>query len=499
MLYLSMLVAVAARLYHLGRQSIWGDESLTLFKYTAGNSLTDFFRHIWKIGVHPPLYFLVGHYWYKLGHSEFMLRFPSMVFGVAAIPVMYALVNRLFGQRAAGISALIIAVSPIHIWYSQEARMYTLQLLLSLTSMLFFVKALQKRRPRDYALYALFTVMAFYTQVATILLIAAQGLFATASSLRDWRKTAAWIGVFAVVALTCAPWLFHSFGSKRVKDDDSIGFVRPASILDVGYTFYAFSAGFSLGPSVAELHDDSTPQMLAKYLPVILFSMPIFGLTAILGLAEARRKNRWNYHLLLAIMIVPVALSAVLTVFKGIPMNPRYMLVSAIPYWIALALGIQRCVEGRLLRVIPGLAAVVVAVSLFNHYRNPEYAKQDVRSAVAQLNAAARPGDVVIISSVEMGGPFIYYFRRRDLPFVGYPPKHGLVDPRALPGDMDKILRQKKRAWLVLGRTWSSDPDDMIRAYFDRRYHPLMSRHYSGVSTFCYDTASKHAQQPAMH
>ena len=492
LLYAAILIALATRVFHLGYQSIWGDESLTLFRYAKGSNLIDFFRQNWELGSHPPLFFLVVYYWYKLGHSEFMLRFPSMVFGVASIPVAYALVNRLFGKQTAGIAALIFALSPIHIWYSQEARMYTLQMLLCLASTFYFVKALHENRAKDYGLYVLFTVMAFFAQISTMMLVVAQGSFVIIYTSRDRIKMIAWLWVLAQVLLVCTPWITNSKGLHHMKGVESgFGFARQPSILDAGYVFYTFSVGYSLGPSVAELHQSSASRIFTENWDAILLPLFIFGLLAILGLMEARRTNDFGFRLLLAIMVIPVALSLALAVFKGIPIYPRYLFASAIPYWVAISLGIQRCFRARALRGIPIFAAMVMAFSLYNYYWQPDYAKQDLRSATMLVNKAARPGDVVVISSIEIGGPFIYYFKRHDVPYIGYPSKPGMIDPNALPHDMESVLRHKKRAWLVLGKTWSSDPKGLIPDFFDHRYHPLMHRHYAGITILNYDLTSK--------
>ncbi|MCX6375762.1 MAG: glycosyltransferase family 39 protein, partial [Armatimonadetes bacterium] len=177
LLYFSILLGAFLRFFRLGSQSIWGDEALTLQAYTVGNSLAQVLSNIWHKAFHPPLYFVIAHYWYQLGQSEFMLRFPSAVFGVAAIPMMYLITRRFFRVGAPGISALIVALSPFTVWYSQEARMYSLQVLLAMGSTLFFLRAWKTRKPADYTLYGLLTLMGLYTHIGTLLLVAAQGVF----------------------------------------------------------------------------------------------------------------------------------------------------------------------------------------------------------------------------------------------------------------------------------------------------------------------------------
>ncbi|HUV04024.1 MAG TPA: glycosyltransferase family 39 protein [Armatimonadota bacterium] len=487
LLYVSVVVGAFLRVFHLGAQSIWGDEALTLQRYAAGESLAQVLSGVWHSAFHPPLYFVIVHYWCLLGKSEIMLRMPSAVFGIAAIPLIYLVARRIFGPPVPGLSALVLALAPFHVWYSQEARMYSLQVLLALGSMLFFLRAWESRRPMDFALYGILTVLALYTHIATLLLIAAQGVFVVGAAVRNWRRNLPWIGIVAVMLLAFTPWIVQFMGGRRsFTGIASIGFGREPSPLHLGYGLYTFSVGYSLGPSVSELHFLSSGDVIRRNLAVILASVLVFGALMILGLRNAHRKNRMGFWLILSHLCVPLGLAAAASLVTRVPLNPRYLMVAAIPYWIAIALGVDACVRSRALRVIPAAGVLLIAFSLYNHYFQPAYAKQDVRCAVALVNDKARPDDVVIISSIELGGPFTYYFKRQDVSYVGYPPGQGFVDPNALPRDMEQILHRKKRAWLILGRTWSSDPPGLIPAYFRARYELVEQEHFPGVALSCF-------------
>ena len=487
LLYFSILLGAFLRFYRLGSQSIWGDEALTLQSYTVGSSLVQLLSGIWHKAFHPPLYFVIAHYWYQLGQSEFMLRFPSAVFGVAAIPMMYLITRRFFRVGAPGISALIVALSPFHVWYSQEARMYSLQVLLAMGSTLFFLRAWKTRKPADYTLYGLLTLMGLYTHIGTLLLVAAQGVFVLGAAFRDRGRLIVWIGVMALVLLLYAPWIANFvLGNKGVVGGDAIGFGRSASPLHLAYGLYTFGVGYSLGPSVSELHYLSPRVAVLRNLPVIGLCALVLGVLVVLGLVYAYRAHRFGFWFILSGFSVPLILVALTSLVPGMSLNPRYITVAIIPYWIILALGIQACSRVRGGLLIPLAACGLVAASLYNDYLQPAYAKQDVRSAVDLINQQARPGDVIVISSIEIGGPFIYYFKRGDVPYFGYPPRHGQVDPRRLPGDMARVLDRRTQVWLVLGRTWSSDPHGLILDFLRARHKIVEMRSYNGVSVTCF-------------
>ena len=496
-----MIIGTFARLFRLGSQSIWGDESLTLLKYTTGNSFAEVWGHIWHAAVHPPLYFMIAHYWYLLGKSEFMLRFPSALFGIICIPVMYALTNRLFGRATASISALVVALSPIAIWYSQEARMYNLQILLGLLATLYFVKLWRERRAVDGVLYVLFLVAGLFTHMATLSLVAGHGLFAVLASIKTPKRLAVWVGIYLLVIAAFSPWLMNMVHTRQHSTGGvHLGYERPTSITDIGYGFYTFCVGYSVGPSVAELHERVGLAALKPYMLLIVLIVLVFGCLAILGLVRSRKYNPGAFLLLLTLLLVPAALAGLASLLPRIPLNPRYMLVSVIPFWILLALGIQSALQRPAFRVLPVAVLLLTGLAVSNYYFQPKYWKQDVRSAVAVVDHNARPGDVIIISSIELGGPFIYYHDKNGVPYFGYPSRTGRIDSRKMSGDIAYMIYGKKRVWLILGRTWSSDPEDLLKHYFHARALPIESRSFPGVELFCYSphTLNTHASKPQL-
>src|SRR5215831_8252289 len=131
--WLCVLIAVGGflRLYGLDFQSLWQDEGLQYYVATQ-NSIGQLFRQTGSF--HPPLSFIVNHLFLLLGDSDFLLRLPSTLCGIASLPILYVLGRELTSKKAAVFAVFVLAFSPFHIWYSQEARMYSQLLFLSLVS-----------------------------------------------------------------------------------------------------------------------------------------------------------------------------------------------------------------------------------------------------------------------------------------------------------------------------------------------------------------------------
>src|SRR5208282_4996677 len=137
------LAAAWLRLSHLGSKSLWLDEGATVALARAS------WRHFWWVWWYgeanlQSVYFLFMRAWIHGGQSEAWLRLPSALFGIASVPLMFVVARRLVSAGAALASAALLAFSPAHVYYSQEARSYTLTIVLVLMSSCFFVRAVEE-------------------------------------------------------------------------------------------------------------------------------------------------------------------------------------------------------------------------------------------------------------------------------------------------------------------------------------------------------------------
>jgi len=133
-IWMVLILAVVLRLVSLN-QSLWLDEATSA--NVAVMSLPEFFNKFIPADFHPPLYYLFLMGWSRVfGISEISLRIPSVIFGVATVYFVYLIAKKLFDIKTAFIAGVLSATSGLLIYYSQEARMYSLTALL--VSMLFY-------------------------------------------------------------------------------------------------------------------------------------------------------------------------------------------------------------------------------------------------------------------------------------------------------------------------------------------------------------------------
>jgi mannosyltransferase len=188
-------IGAAVRFTGLG-QSFWIDEVITV-RLVSG-PLVDMLRSLPDAESTPPLYYVLAWIWARVaGADEVGLRSLSALFGTLTIPVCYAAARTLLSHRVGVIVAALAAVSPLLVWYSQEARAYGLFALLGALSFLFFAQALAEASPRRLALWAGASSLMLLTHYFGIFLVTAEGsiLLYRHRSRAVWAATGAIVGV----------------------------------------------------------------------------------------------------------------------------------------------------------------------------------------------------------------------------------------------------------------------------------------------------------------
>jgi mannosyltransferase len=203
---LAALVVLAAvlRLATLDLQSFWFDESFTPV-HVLHRSLFTTLRWITKTENSPPLWYIVEWIDYRLlGSGEVALRLPSALAGIALVPVAWGIGLELCGRRVAIATAALVAVDPLFVWYSQEARVYSLFTLTVGVTMLCFLRVLDRPGTRRMAIFTLAGALAVATHYFAVFLLIGMGLWLLADR-RTRRPALAALGVLVLVGLALVP------------------------------------------------------------------------------------------------------------------------------------------------------------------------------------------------------------------------------------------------------------------------------------------------------
>lgn len=487
-----LLVAALLRVFRLAHQSLWIDEliSLELATYAQG---AEFWRGL-LTDIHGPFLSLLLHGWARLGDSEAWLRLLLVIPSVATIPFFYRLVADLFHDRAGRIAAWALAISPFHIWYAQEVRAYAWVILWTVVALWLFVRVWDGRGGRGtVAGLAASLVLAVLSNFSAAFLLAALSAAVLAHRPFSRRLAGTWAVVLVAVGLVFLPWFldwYGRIGGERLFVDAPSPMGMPLretsgfSPAEVPYAPWAFLYGYSLGPSLRQLHLDRSPGALAPYLPVALLGGLAVAGAARAGWGEVRRTGRTG--LVAVLLLVPLLLGIYMAARGVKTFHPRY-LTAVFPLFLAVPAAGWAVSRGRLMRASCVLAVALVAFSLWNHYFDPAYGKEDNRSAAALIEAREEPGDSVVI--IYAWRPFDYYFaeegtgRARQL----HVHKRFLRTDEEMRAHVDEAADGSGRVWLVLTRWWDVAPESAIRAAFESRLTEKERWEFPGVKVTLYE------------
>lgn len=200
-------LAALLRLPALDSASLWFDEALTLSLVRM-----DFARMLGQLPdseSNPPLYYMLAWGWARVfGVGEVDVRALSALAGITTVPVAYAATARLATPRVALLVAAFAAVSPLLVWHSQDARAYSVLVLLASLSLLTFARALADARGRELAAWALTAALALATHYFAVFLVAGQACWLLARHPRR-RAAVAAVGAVAIGGLGLLPLALH--------------------------------------------------------------------------------------------------------------------------------------------------------------------------------------------------------------------------------------------------------------------------------------------------
>jgi uncharacterized membrane protein len=403
--------AFALRL--LVTRGLWVDEAISVSQ--AGLPFGRMMGRLATGDVHPPLHAAVLWVTVRVfGDGEFAVRLPSLVAGVLLVPLLYAVGRELFDRRTGIVAAVLGAASPLAIWYSQEARMYSLYMLFALAALWGQARALRRGGAGNWVLYGVATAALLWTQYFGVLQVAAQQLvFAGAL----WHRRRArepirplafgWlaaVGIVVVLVLPLVPFLLEQVaayaerGTGLTSVPSQAG--NAASGAQSGLSIYAVIA--NLIWATGGYHADGTMAQIAA-----LWPLGMLGALVLLG----RRRSPATTTLLMVAAVPLLALFAIGLQRRDL-FELRYV-AGVVP--VLLLLGARAVAvlppPRAWPRVVAGALAVIVLLGALADQQlngtNPRL--YDFRGALREVATRAEPGDVILYSPEYLDEVIEYY------------------------------------------------------------------------------------------
>jgi 4-amino-4-deoxy-L-arabinose transferase-like glycosyltransferase len=385
LLFSLTLIGALLRFYDLGYNSLWLDEATTY--NLAARSIPDIWQATTGGEFNPPLFYWAEHVMLLLGNSEVVLRFLPALLGILTIPLVY-LVGKEFMDRNTGIiAAAAFAFSPFLLFYSQEARAYSMMLFFVTFSMIFYFRALKTNDIMNWALFGILSALAFWSHFYALVIIGALILYALYELFPKIRSnlSAAKPLVYSLVifGLICLPLILVTIQlfAKRSASAPTFGIQGPGIIIA---TFAQISGS-----------------EVAMYLLLILF---------IAGIVQAFLLDKNKGIFLVTLTVLTFVISNFLS-YK-IPMQPRYLIFLAIVFFVAVGLSYKlmfTLIPSR--SVVYGFIVLLIVINipmLAGYYSG--YTKDDWRGFAGGLQQLTREGDFIVIVPGYVSQPLDYYY-----------------------------------------------------------------------------------------
>jgi len=538
------LIGGGLRVLMLGTKGMWLDETFSV--WLANQSVVDMLHWIVKIDLHPPLYYLLLHFWIALkGDSPYYARLLSALFGTATIPIIYLIGKRISGAVVGLAAAVFLALSPFHIYFAQETRMYTLLTFNVAVAIYALVRLLTDQRSsmpigsqfREYlhtwrtsgpvesdtegvfsykvepprtgwrawiyrhrwstiqsietdlawVAFIVFSTATLLTHNTAILFPVATNIFVLGLMLFQKAKKAG--GDPGFLAPSFGNWVKAQIGIFLLWSPWILNFIRQVSRVD--QEFWLPKPDWdTITQTLRALLNASARTQESQIMTWILCAVLCLGLVYY-------RKKLSVFLFLAALFAIPVLGELIVSIRRPV-FYDRTLIWITIPLFLVLAAGIAQLRFRFLIIVVLGVLGANYLFSDGDYFRFVQ--KEDWSTPAGYVANFAEKDDLVLFNSNFVLIPFDYYFQTyEDLYSIQVEKKgvpldlfdSGVLEPKMTEGDVPELismLRGHNRVWLVYSHDSYTDPMGLIPQTLASQMTLTRERDFYGGQVQLYET-----------
>lgn len=452
-LWLVTLAAFGLRVYGLGAESLWYDEaySATLVRSDISTAI-----RMLSADLNPPLYFIFLRAGVaSFGSTEFALRFVSLAFGVALVPLAWALARRLLDRPTGQVTAALVCLSPLLLWYAREARMYSQATTLGMAATYALVRAHANQpqvNARWWAAFAACALGAVYSHYLTLYLLAGLGAFWLTTTPRRWRTLRPGVLAFGAVAIGVAATM------PRILDLSESSRIYWPGQLDIASALVRAARALVSWRSASSVVADAL--------------LVLCGVTVVAAILNAVTSPSSCRSVWLAFVVVSVWLALLfVSIYRRPKFESRYVITLAPVAWLLVAAGLRALWRTRSpgAKAAATLAAIALAgglaASALGILRG-DSPRDDWRGAVAYLRQNVRPDEAIVLVSGHAFPALAYYDAP---PWVALPDDPVLdvthvLDYATVAPTLNRIQSERRGVWLALWQEDILDPTQVVPA-----------------------------------
>ncbi|MGB4850969.1 MAG: glycosyltransferase family 39 protein [Ignavibacteria bacterium] len=396
------LLAAALRIYNIEQKNLWFDE---IFSWHISEGSIEQIVAETSGDIHPPFYYLVLKLWISFfSDSIFSMRMLSVLFGLLSMIFIYRISDKIFKNNSVTIVVLLLyAVSPVNIYYSQEARMLNLNLFLCAGSVYYFYELISKTSFKNGMLYFTFTLLAIYTHYFSLLIFFTEFLIALIFYFTKGKDKRSLINFFisaALINLFYAPWypVFFSQSAKGQpwRTDQTL---IQSCLNAAGYfkdvflsTYYAFENSFFI--------------YFANLTGIVL---TIFILTSVILNFKNKKKLFSGSDYLILFFIVPYVIAILISMKQSILLS-RYLSI-LIPFLLFMLIYFSIKLYSKKFYFV--FIAFLILESSLGIYilNNNNFKNNDYRRIITYIENNFNKGDMIIAEPHFMGWSINYHIK----------------------------------------------------------------------------------------
>ncbi len=512
------LIGGGLRVFLLANKGMWLDETFSV--WLANKSIVDMLQWIVKIDQHPPLYYLLLHYWMALkGDTPYNVRLLSALFGTVTIPIIYLIGKRISGMMMGLAAAVFLAFSLFNIYFAQETRMYTLLTFNVTVAIYAMIRLLTDARsvnpigsqfreylhawrtlgpmepktegnlsywvepPRSgwrawiyrhrwspirtietdlaWVAFIFFTVTTLFSHNTAVFFLMAANIFVLGLMLYQRIKKSG--SQTAFQAPSVGNWVKAQIGIFLLWSPWLLVLIKQAS--RVYQEFWIPKPDWNaVIQTLRVLLNASAPGQISKVMTWILCAVLCLGVLYY-------RKKLSIFFFLAVLFATPILGELIVSIRRPIFLD-RTLIWITIPLFLVLAAGIVQLRSQFLMAVVLGTLATNYLFSTGDYYRF--YQKEDWSTAAGYVANFAQRDDLVLFNSNFVEIPFDYYFKPYEVLYSIQVEKQGIpldlfdsgiLEPKMTENDIPgliSLLRGHDRVWLVYSHDDYTDPTGLI-------------------------------------
>lgn len=533
------------RVFLLGNKGMWLDETFSV--WLANHSVLDMMQWIIKIDQHPPLYYLLLHYWIAhYGDTPYYARLFSALFGTITIPIIYLIGKRISGVLVGLTAAVFMCFSTFNIYYAQEARMYTLLMFNTAMAIYALVNLLTDSRSirpigsqfreylhawrtlgpvvpditRDFSykdevrnrtgwrawvyrhrwnpiktietdlawvIFIVFSAATLLTHNTAIFFSLATNIFVL--SLMVFQRLNKSGAQTAFQSPSFGNWVKAQIGIFLLWSPWIFAFIQQARRVD--QEFWLPKPDWeTVTQTLRALLNASAPNQISLVMTWALCAVLCFGLVYY-------RKKLSIFLFLAALFAIPVLGELIVSIRRPIFID-RTLIWITIPMFLVLAAGIAQLRFRFLMSLVLGILATNYLFSTGDYYRF--FQKEDWSNPAGYVANFIKKDDLILFNSNMARIPFDYYFKTwanlYDLQAEKYGVPvdlfdSGILEPKMTDSDIPgliSLLHGHNRVWLVYSHNDYTDPMGLIPQTLASQMTLIEKRDFYGVQVQLYET-----------